>query len=197
MLAILFWSARLTDQRQSRSESMTSRAEVIQDREAELLSRAKANSGSFYFFFKSKEDLLLEVLDWYKRNLDPVLLAPLQEQTHDPVEQIFALLKFYRANVLRTEFGFGCPIGRLALEIDNAERLLVLGVFESRGKGRFRQVVGIGLDGHEFAARSIAGGPTRLFQRARLFGLPGDPCSAGAGWSAESIRCELTHPAPE
>src|SRR5256885_15180072 len=89
---------------------------------AELLSRAKANSGSFYFFFKSKEDLLLEVLDWYKRNLDPVLLAPLREQTHDPIEQIFALLKFYRANVLRTEFGFGCPIGRLALEIEPKQK---------------------------------------------------------------------------
>src|SRR5438105_3546534 len=63
---------------------------------AELLARAKANSGSFYFFFKSKEDLLLQVLDWYKRNLDPVLLAPLRAQADDPVEQIFALLAFYR-----------------------------------------------------------------------------------------------------
>jgi len=32
---------------------------------AEILARAKVNSGSFYHFFKSKEALLLAVLDWY------------------------------------------------------------------------------------------------------------------------------------
>ena len=89
---------------------------------AEILGRAKANSGSFYFFFKSKEDLLLAVLDWYKQNLDPVLLAQVRAQSDDPIEQIFALLALYRANVLRTEFAFGCPIGRLSLEIEPSQR---------------------------------------------------------------------------
>lgn len=89
---------------------------------ADILKRAKANSGSFYFFFKSKEDLLLAVLDWYQQHLDPVLLARVREQTSDPVEQIFALLGLYRANILMTEFGFGCPLGRLALEIDPDRR---------------------------------------------------------------------------
>ena len=39
--------------------------------------KAKANSGSFYFFFKSKEDLLDAVPDWYLANLEPIIVRPL------------------------------------------------------------------------------------------------------------------------
>jgi TetR/AcrR family transcriptional regulator, transcriptional repressor for nem operon len=89
---------------------------------AEILKQANANSGSFYFFFTSKEDLLLAVLDWYQQNLRPALLDPVFRQTKDPIRRIFLLLEKYRQNVLATEFAFGCPIGRLALEIDPDRR---------------------------------------------------------------------------
>jgi len=85
---------------------------------AELLEKANANSGSFYHFFKSKEDLLLAVLDWYEAGLEPVLLAPVRAKTTDPIERVFALLQGYRERILMTDFAFGCPIGRLAMEID-------------------------------------------------------------------------------
>lgn len=84
---------------------------------AELLAYAQANSGSFYHFFGSKEGLLLEVLRWYQQNLEPVLIRPLYEQVGDPMERIFALLEGYRQRILMTECTFGCPIGRLALEV--------------------------------------------------------------------------------
>lgn len=89
---------------------------------AEILKKADANSGSFYFFFTSKEDLLLAVLDWYQQNLGPVLLAPVFQQSKDPIKRIFLLLDKYRQNVVATEFAFGCPIGRLALEIEPDRR---------------------------------------------------------------------------
>ena len=84
---------------------------------AELLAYAQANSGSFYHFFDGKEDLLLEVLRWYQQNLEPVLIRPLYEQIPDPIERIFGLLDGYRQRILMTECTFGCPIGRLALEV--------------------------------------------------------------------------------
>src|ERR1700682_4485645 len=91
---------------------------------AEILKKAKANSGSFYFFFTSKEDLLLAMLDWYQENLQPVLLDPVYKQSKDPIKRIFLLLEKYRQNVLITEFAFGCPIGRLALEIEPDRRVV-------------------------------------------------------------------------
>jgi TetR/AcrR family transcriptional regulator, transcriptional repressor for nem operon len=89
---------------------------------ADILKKAKANSGSFYFFFKSKHELLSAVLAWYERMLQPILIAPVCQQEQDPVERVFALLGLYRRNILATEFAFGCPIGRLALEIDPLDR---------------------------------------------------------------------------
>jgi TetR/AcrR family transcriptional regulator, transcriptional repressor for nem operon len=89
---------------------------------ADILNKARANSGSFYFFFKSKEQLLDAVLDWYLMNLDPFIIRPLYERSDDPIERVFLLLNDYRDKILITDFAFTCPIGRLALEIDPAKR---------------------------------------------------------------------------
>ncbi len=89
---------------------------------AEILKKANANSGSFYFFFTGKEELLMAVLDWYQQNLSPVLLAPVFKQSRDPIKRIFLLLEKYRQSLLATGFAFGCPIGRLALEIEPDRR---------------------------------------------------------------------------
>jgi AcrR family transcriptional regulator len=89
---------------------------------ADLLRRSKANSGSFYHFFQSKEDLLLAVMDRYTEMLQPVLLAPIWKKTTDPIGRIFGLLARYRELIVLTHCTYGCPIGRLALEIDPAQR---------------------------------------------------------------------------
>jgi AcrR family transcriptional regulator len=89
---------------------------------AELLDRAGANSGSFYHFFPGKEALLLAVLDEYLQGLDPVIVAPARAASRDPFARIFALLAGYRERLVSTGCRYGCPIGRLALEIE-AENL--------------------------------------------------------------------------
>jgi TetR/AcrR family transcriptional regulator, transcriptional repressor for nem operon len=89
---------------------------------SDILTAAKANSGSFYHFFSSKEDLLLAVLDRYTALLHPALLEPAWEGVTDPIERIFALLARYRMLILQTDCTYGCPIGRLALEISPEQR---------------------------------------------------------------------------
>jgi TetR/AcrR family transcriptional repressor of nem operon len=84
---------------------------------AEILERAQANAGSFYYCFKTKEELLLAVLELYIRTLMPVVVEPVLSQVRDPVERVFGILEFYRKNLLATGCTYGCPIGRLALEI--------------------------------------------------------------------------------
>src|ERR1700721_2765109 len=81
---------------------------------AEILARAKVNSGSFYHFFKSKEALLLAVLDWYVMGLEPFVMQPAFAQSPDPIERVFAVLAFYRQNLIKTGCPYGCPLGRLA-----------------------------------------------------------------------------------
>ena len=89
---------------------------------ADLLEHSKVNSGSFYHFFESKEALLREVLQGYLGALRPIVVDPAFARTDDPVERIFAILAGYRDRILATDCQYGCPLGRLALEIDPENR---------------------------------------------------------------------------
>jgi TetR/AcrR family transcriptional repressor of nem operon len=85
---------------------------------AELLAHAGVNSGSFYHFFDSKEALLREVLGGYLRLLRPMVVDPAFASVETPLGRIFAILAGYRQRILATDSKYGCPLGRLALEID-------------------------------------------------------------------------------
>ena len=89
---------------------------------ADLLNHAGVNSGSFYHFFESKEALLRAVLEMYLRSLRPVIVDPAFAQTEEPIGRIFAILAGYRERILETGCRYGCPLGRLALEIDPENR---------------------------------------------------------------------------
>lgn len=89
---------------------------------ADLLAHAGVNSGSFYHFFESKEALLRAVLEQYLQALRPMVVDPAFARTREPVARIFAILAGYRERILQTECKYGCPLGRLALEIDPENR---------------------------------------------------------------------------
>jgi TetR/AcrR family transcriptional repressor of nem operon len=84
---------------------------------ADVLQTAKVNSGSLYYFFPSKTDLLAAVLDLYHEGIGPMLLEPAWAGVEDPIERIFALLARYRKSLADTDCFYGCPIGSLALEL--------------------------------------------------------------------------------
>jgi len=84
---------------------------------AEILKQAGVNSGSLYYFFESKENLLLAVLERYKEMLWSAVIDPAFQRTQDPIERIFAVLEGYRQGLMFTHFTAGCPIGNLALEL--------------------------------------------------------------------------------
>ncbi len=85
---------------------------------AEILDCARANSGSFYYFFESKDALLRVVLDSYAELLEPQIVRPAFEAAPDPIGRVLALVGSYRQRLVDTGCRYGCPIGRLALEID-------------------------------------------------------------------------------
>jgi AcrR family transcriptional regulator len=89
---------------------------------ADLLERAGVNSGSFYHFFGSKEALLREVLREYIVGLRPMIVNPAFATTEDPLARIFAILAGYRERIVQTQCKYGCPLGRLALEVDPENR---------------------------------------------------------------------------
>jgi TetR/AcrR family transcriptional repressor of nem operon len=95
---------------------------------AAILKRADVNSGSLYYFFPTKEDLLRAILERYKVLLRPIIIDPVYSRVTDPIERIFGVLEGYRQMLIATGCSLGCPIGNLALELsdthDNIRRLV-------------------------------------------------------------------------
>lgn len=85
---------------------------------SDILAHAGANSGSFYHFFESKDALLRTVLETYADAIEPMLLAPVRPRVRRPLDLVTLLLGSYRERLAQTACTYGCPIGRLALEID-------------------------------------------------------------------------------
>jgi AcrR family transcriptional regulator len=88
---------------------------------AEILEKAGVNPGSLYHHFRSKEEVLLAVLDGYKELLYPMIIAPAFERVADPLKRIFAILEGYRRGLELTVYTGGCPIGNLALEVGDRD----------------------------------------------------------------------------
>jgi TetR/AcrR family transcriptional regulator, transcriptional repressor for nem operon len=84
---------------------------------ADVQREADCHSGSFYHFFPTKQDLLLAVLDRYRRGIVPMLIEPAWKNIKDPIERIFSLLGRYRMLLTTSGCTYGCPIGSLALEL--------------------------------------------------------------------------------
>jgi TetR/AcrR family transcriptional repressor of nem operon len=101
---------------------------------ADILSRSQVNSGSLYYFFPGKQDVLLAVLEGYRDGIGPMLLEPAWFGVDDPIDRLFALLGSYRRAIVGTDCEYGCPIGSLALELhepDPAVRALIAANFDA------------------------------------------------------------------
>jgi AcrR family transcriptional regulator len=100
---------------------------------ADILSRSQVNSGSLYYFFPGKQDVLIAVLETYRDGIGPMLLEPAWVGVDDPIEKVFALLASYRRAIVDTDCEYGCPIGSIALELhepDLAVRQLLAANFD-------------------------------------------------------------------
>ena len=101
---------------------------------ADILSRSQVNSGSLYYFFPGKQDVLIAVLEAYRDGIGAMLLEPAWDNVEDPIEKVFALLDQYRRSIVETDCQYGCPIGSLALELhepDPAVRELLAANFSA------------------------------------------------------------------
>src|SRR5262249_412261 len=86
---------------------------------ATIVREAEINPGSLYHFFESKDELLMRVLEFAIGYLSPAVMDPVERQTADPIERVFALLAQYREGMVRHGCRLRCPIGNLALEVSD------------------------------------------------------------------------------
>lgn len=92
----------------------------------QILQAAGIPKGSFYFYFKSKEDFGLEVIDYFSALINGIFTTYLSDPKIPPVKRLDNLFDFFEAAFQKNGSALGCPIGNLSLELANTnERLRV------------------------------------------------------------------------
>ena len=81
-----------------------------------ICEKAELTKGSIYYFFDSKEDLGLAVLDWSLRRGAQIIASGPYVRIVDPVEKAFAFLKHLEKCSPELWSG-GCLLGSFAMEL--------------------------------------------------------------------------------
>jgi TetR/AcrR family transcriptional regulator, transcriptional repressor for nem operon len=84
---------------------------------SEVLEKAKVPKGSFYFYFKNKEDFGLQLIDLFAGYLESNAENFYRNETLSPLEKIRNLFKWQAESFQKSDFKGGCPIGNLSLEM--------------------------------------------------------------------------------
>ena len=92
----------------------------------QVLQTAGIPKGSFYFYFKSKEDFGLEIIDYFNAIISGIFTRYLSDKKIPPLKRLETLFKYFEAAFQKSGYALGCPIGNLSLELaDTNERLRV------------------------------------------------------------------------
>jgi TetR/AcrR family transcriptional repressor of nem operon len=86
---------------------------------ADILKAAGVPKGSFYFYFKSKDDFGLAVLDYYWSYIQDMIDTHCSDKGVPPLERLARFMDLYHDHFETMGFRCGCPIGNLMQEMSD------------------------------------------------------------------------------
>ena len=90
----------------------------------EILDTAAIPKGSFYYYFKSKEDFGLQLIKYHSEHSISVLDSYLKDNSLNPRERILVFFSKMRDLYVKNGFKEGCLLGNCSLELsDQSESL--------------------------------------------------------------------------
>jgi TetR/AcrR family transcriptional repressor of nem operon len=92
----------------------------------QILDVAGIPKGSFYFYFKNKDDFGCAVIDHFTLTIGEIFTGHLRDIRVSPLERLEKLLNYYESAFKKSGATLGCPIGNLALELADANETLRL-----------------------------------------------------------------------
>jgi len=84
-----------------------------------ILQEANIPKGSFYYYFKSKEDFGLQVIEHYSQNSLAFLKSYLTEETKNPKQRIISFFEEMKEIYITKNFKEGCLLGNCSLELSD------------------------------------------------------------------------------
>lgn len=85
----------------------------------EILDYAGVPKGSFYFYFKSKEEFGLELLEFHFSFFRKLIVHYFNNTEIDPVNRIKLFFKDFKSLMLSQQCKLGCPIGNIIQEMSS------------------------------------------------------------------------------
>ena len=83
----------------------------------QVLDTASIPKGSFYYYFKSKEDFGLKMIDYYSNQSLEFLKSFLKDESFDARTRIFNLLNAVKEVYKKEGYNKGCLLGNCSLEL--------------------------------------------------------------------------------
>ena len=90
----------------------------------QILDAVGIPKGSFYFYFKSKDDFGSAVIDYFTYTTGDIFAGHLRDTDRTPLDRLSKLLDFYESAFKKNGATLGCPIGNLSLELADAHEEL-------------------------------------------------------------------------
>ncbi len=83
----------------------------------EILDEVGVPKGSFYFYFKNKEDFGLQVVDHFNGQIEGMTREILENTFNSPLARLQTLFKWFMEFFASAGFTCGCPVGNLSQEM--------------------------------------------------------------------------------
>jgi TetR/AcrR family transcriptional repressor of nem operon len=83
----------------------------------EILNAANVPKGSFYNYFKSKDDFGLQIIDYFSAHFKRIARETLEDTRVSPLSRIYAFLTAFMEYFESQNYAGGCPIGNLSQEM--------------------------------------------------------------------------------
>ena len=90
----------------------------------EILDTAAIPKGSFYYYFKSKEDFGLQLIKYHSEHAIGVLDSYLKDHSLNPRERILVFFNKMRDLYVKNRFKEGCLLGNCSLELSDQSETL-------------------------------------------------------------------------
>ena len=90
----------------------------------QILDAVGVPKGSFYFYFKSKDDFGSAVIDYFASVISETFKSHLQNQRLTPLARLGKLLDYFESSYKESGASLGCPIGNLSLELADTNEAL-------------------------------------------------------------------------
>ncbi|MCL6273650.1 TetR/AcrR family transcriptional regulator [Muricauda sp. 2012CJ35-5] len=94
----------------------------------EILSTVNIPKGSFYYYFKSKEDFGLQVIKNYGEESLKLLRSYLEDESKTPKERFMTFFRDIRLVYIQKDFTEGCLLGNCSLELSDLKSSYAHGV---------------------------------------------------------------------